>query len=78
MPGYALNKTLFKNQDALKRYLCPSCGLLLKDPVQPTCGHRLCKSCAKDILNDENHPICPHPACGEEFSDEDGTFVSIQ
>ena len=76
MPGYAFNKTAFKDQDALKRYLCPSCELLLKDPVQPTCGHRLCKSCAEDILKGENRPTCPQPACGEEFDDEDGAFVS--
>lgn len=77
MPGHKLNKTLFKDQVALQRLLCPLCGLLLRDPVQPTCGHRLCKSCAEDIISGENHPTCPQQACGEEFSDEDGAFVSV-
>ncbi|CAF4994329.1 unnamed protein product, partial [Rotaria sp. Silwood1] len=28
------------------KYICPSCSLILKDPVQLTeCGHRLCQTC---------------------------------
>lgn len=77
MPGYTLNKAIFRDQDALQRLLCPSCGLLLRDPVQPTCGHRICQSCAEDIIKSENNPTCPQQACGEEFSEEDGAYVRI-
>ena len=76
MPGYKLNKLLFKDQDALRRLLCPSCRLLLCDPVQPTCGHRICQSCAEEIIKSENHPTCPQPGCSEEFFEEDGAYVS--
>lgn len=27
------------------QYKCTVCTLLLEDPIQLTCGHRLCESC---------------------------------
>ena len=54
----------------LEQFCCVKCTLLLKDPVQPACGHRLCKSCADDIINQEDTPRCPE--CNEVFEDEDG------
>lgn len=78
MPGYDLSRELFKDQEALKRLLCPYCDKLLCDPVQPTCGHRLCRSCAEEIIAKDDPPMCPLSNCGEEFSDEDGAYVSLQ
>ena len=46
------------------------CNLLLNDPVQPACGHRLCKSCADSLIKEEKSPRCPE--CNEMFDEEDG------
>jgi len=51
--GHKLDKTIFKT-DLWKKYLCPECGLVLKDAVQPSCGHWLCQSCADAILAPDN------------------------
>ena len=68
---------LFKNQEALKRLRCSSCLNLLNDPVQPSCGHRLCKSCADETIKEFYPPYCPHKDCREEFTIEDGVYVSL-
>lgn len=44
--------------------ICPSCKSLLQDPVQLTCGHSFCESCASDKLS--SNPRCPE--CTQEFS----------
>jgi len=71
--GHKLDTTIFKT-DLWKKYLCPKCGLVLKDAVQPSCGHWLCQSCADAILapDNENLPVCPRDDCGEELTAEDG------
>ena len=74
MPGYPIYIGIFKDSNALNRFLCPKCYLLLKDPVQPSCGHRICSSCAEDILAEDASPVCPD--CREPFDDEDGAYVS--
>ena len=75
MPGYPIHDVMFQDSDALNRFLCPKCNLLLKDPVQPSCGHRLCKSCAEEIVQNEHAtPRCPD--CEEAFDDGDGIYVS--
>lgn len=53
MVGHKVSKTIFKT-DLWKKYLCPKCGLVLKDAVQPSCGHWLCQSCADAILAPDN------------------------
>jgi hypothetical protein len=30
-------------------YLCRSCSLILREPVQLNCGHRRCKTCTENI-----------------------------
>ncbi|CAF4363838.1 unnamed protein product, partial [Didymodactylos carnosus] len=42
--GYdAANKDQFE-----RKFICPQCELLLRDPVQLTnCGHRICQSCIR-------------------------------
>ena len=79
MPGVFApdkSKPIFKDADALNRYLCSKCHSLLKDPVQPSCGHRMCRSCADDILESEAQPRCPVVDCEESFDEEDGVYVS--
>ena len=76
MPGIKVQRKLFKNVDSetIARHTCPKCELLLRDAVQPSCGHRICKSCADEILVKETVPYCPD--CGEVFDSEDGAHVS--
>ena len=77
MPGYSIHSAIFKDRDALNRYLCPKCNKLLSDPVQPSCGHRMCKSCVEDMLAGRGGPpLCPSVDCGEAFEKEDGAYVS--
>ena len=76
MPGYCVQYAYFKESDAVSRYVCPQCQLLLRDPVQPSCGHRICQSCADDLLDKYDPPKCPVPGCGEDYHCEDGTYVS--
>lgn len=35
------------------KYLCKSCGLLLREAVQTCCGHHYCKTCLLEILTHE-------------------------
>ena len=76
MPGHNVSKDIFKNSRALNDYLCSECKLLLKDPVQPACGHRLCKSCADGILQRPATLSCC-PECDETFDKEDDVYVSV-
>ena len=73
MPGIKLPKNVFKGDVAVDQFHCVSCKLLLRDPVQAACGHRLCKSCADEIIKNETTPQCPE--CGEGFDEEDGVQV---
>ena len=79
MPGYEIHKPLFKELDSNRpeRFVCSLCEKLLRDPVQVGCGHRFCQSCADDIIKSTNRPKCSLQDCGEEFSEEDGVYVSI-
>ena len=78
MPGHSIHSAIFKDRDALNRYLCPKCNKLLSDPVQPSCGHRMCKSCVEEMLAQGRGgpPLCPSVDCGEAFEKEDGAYVS--
>lgn len=69
-----ISRNAFKNPDAYDRNVCLKCAQLLKEPVQPACGHRICKGCADEILAKETTPLCPD--CGEQFVYEDGAPVS--
>ena len=67
------------NSEVLSHYTCPECKLILRDAVQPTCGHRICQSCADKILANaeakKTKAQCPE--CGEDVDNEDGAFVRI-
>ena len=76
MPGHLIESAHFKDKDAFNRNRCPKCNLLLKDPVQPSCGHRICMSCAEDIIAEHSSPLCPQADCREPFDNEDGAYVS--
>ena len=70
-------KITFKSGESPDRYNCVECKLLLQDPVQLSCGHRVCKNCADELISNagEITPQCPE--CGDEISEEDGMKVSI-
>ena len=52
MPGHkSVPDTVFLDEQ-YKRYLCPKCEHLLRDAVQPTCGHWLCQSCADETFEE--------------------------
>ena len=72
MPGLTAPRTIFKGgaEHNFEQLCCVKCNLLLNDPVQPACGHRLCKSCADNIIEEKKTPRCPE--CDEVFDDEDG------
>lgn len=70
----SLPRKNFKDGESLDRYSCVKCNLLLQDPVQLSCGHRVCKICADELIS-ETTPQCPE--CGEEVSEEDGVKVDI-
>ena len=64
-----LTHLLLKDPQVLKDLGCSHSDHLLNDPVQPSCGHRLCKSCADQII--QRNPIsprCPKEDCNEKFS----------
>ena len=73
MPGYSVPPSLLNCLD-LNRYLCSKCELLLKDPVLPCCGHRLCKSCADGLPAPAK---CPRQDCKKYFVQENGETVSL-
>ena len=64
----------FKDGESLDRYSCVKCISLLQDPVQLSCGHRVCKNCTDELIA-EITPQCPE--YGDEISEEDGVKVSI-
>ena len=69
-------RQIFKESESLDRYSCIKCESLLKDPVQLSCGHRMCKHCADELIdNTEETPLCPE--CGDEISEEDGAKVKL-
>lgn len=50
------------------KFLCRHCQLILRNPVQGTCGHRFCRSCWDEILQVHTEVDCP--ACIEEPVEE--------
>ena len=67
-------RKIFKESESLDRYSCIKCNSLLQDPVQLSCGHRVCRHCADELIaNTKTTPQCPE--CDEEISEEDGAKV---
>ena len=77
MPGYSFQKKNFKEGTNLNGFICWECDLLLREPVQIACGHRLCKSCADELLQSGLPAQCPVQDCRELIEDEDGAKVSL-
>ena len=48
MPGY--NLATSDKESIHHRYLCNSCGLLLREAMQTVCGHFYCKSCLGNLF----------------------------
>lgn len=76
MPGHPIDMVNFKDNDAFNRYRCPECNLLLKEAVQLSCGHRLCRSCAEARTAEYSPQLCPVADCKEPIDAEDGLYVS--
>ena len=55
MPGHKFVPDTVFLDDQYKRYLCPKCEHLLRDAVQPTCGHWLCQSCADETFEESEN-----------------------
>ena len=72
---FVLDPSRFKDEASYSRLKCPYCVQLLYNPVQPSCGHRLCQPCADEIIKKESPPRCPLSDCKEEFILEDGEAV---
>lgn len=70
-----LPQKLLKNSNDLERFSCTKCSSLLEDPVQIGCGHRLCKSCADELIASagESTPKCPE--CKDDIIEEEGVKV---
>lgn len=77
MPGYEVPK--FKDDVDSARYVCARCELLLKEPIKLRCEHRLCRSCAEDILAQNTPAQCPRDDCKVTFlqKDKHGAPVSF-
>jgi hypothetical protein len=76
MPGYDILDSQLKgaSTENVSKYRCPACHLLLRDAVQPSCGHWLCTDCAVEIFATKSRR-CPRDDCGEELVPEDGQDV---
>ena len=64
---------VFLDSDNIQRYNCSRCKHLLRDAVQPSCGHWMCESCAKEHFESSSNcspPKCP--VCSEMLTSEDG------
>ena len=68
-------RKIFKDSESVSQFSCSECRLLLEDPVQLSCGHRLCKCCADELVSNETTPKCPAAECNEEIVEEDGVKV---
>lgn len=74
MSRIKVTSNLLKNGEEFSRYSCCHCASLLENPVQLGCGHRLCKSCADELV--ASTAKCPE--CKEDIEEEDGVKVSIK
>lgn len=57
MPGFRVSSTAKVAID--KKYLCPLCQLIFKDPVQTDCGHVYCHSCLQKLKRHDGGFTCP-------------------
>ena len=48
MPGYLL--AISEQERIGPKYMCSSCGLLLREAMQTGCGHFYCSSCLANLF----------------------------
>lgn len=72
----SIPESVLKNHEDRGRFACTKCSSLLQDPVQISCGHRLCKSCVDELIVNESVPQCPE--CKDEIVEEEGVKVGIE
>ncbi|XP_070532241.1 TNF receptor-associated factor 2-like [Ptychodera flava] len=70
MPGY--NTAILDEADRDEKFLCTSCRLILKDPLQSFCGHRFCRSCVHGLSRLLGRYECP--TCSRDDSTEGSVF----
>ena len=46
---------LIDDRKRLERYACSYCKFLVRNAVQPSCGHWMCEECAKELFNSDRH-----------------------
>ncbi|XP_078604270.1 TNF receptor-associated factor 2-like [Branchiostoma floridae x Branchiostoma japonicum] len=69
MPGFSVK---LKGEGTDPKYCCSSCGLLLDEPRQTSCGHRYCKSCLEDLNRASGGQFkCKVPSCGQQIRHEE-------
>ncbi|CAH1271315.1 TRAF2 [Branchiostoma lanceolatum] len=70
MPGFSVK---LKGEGTDPKYCCSSCGLLLNEPRQTSCGHRYCKSCLEELKRaiGGQFQTCMVPSCGKQIKAED-------
>ena len=74
MARIKIPQKIFKDCENISQFSCSECRLLLEDPVQLSCGHRLCKCCADELVSNVTLK-CPESECNEEIAEEDGAKV---
>ncbi|XP_078685288.1 TNF receptor-associated factor 2-like [Branchiostoma floridae x Branchiostoma belcheri] len=67
MPGFSVK---IKGEGTDPKYCCSSCGLLLNEPRQTSCGHRYCRSSVEDLTRPDGGK-CKVPSCGQQIKIED-------
>ncbi|XP_077986458.1 TNF receptor-associated factor 2-like [Glandiceps talaboti] len=75
MPGYS--KSILSTGDQDNKYNCIHCNLLLRDPHQSYCGHRLCMTCIDELMRGTGVHECPICGPDEEISTED-SMIAIE
>ena len=71
----SIPEKILKNHEDHGRFVCTKCSLLLQDPVQISCGHRLCKSCVDELIANESVLKCPE--CEDDIIEEEGVKVGV-
>ena len=64
MPGY----NVFNLAEIQKDYLCIICKLILREPKQTFCGHRICESCFTSEIENKSTFTCRGENCNEQIS----------
>lgn len=65
-------REILKSDD--EKFICNSCGKVLRDPVQAFCGHRFCRSCIEGVAKKGDESRCKQ--CENEGVEDDYSILS--